>query len=148
MIPRLGDPPRPGQRYIRRPGVYAVLLRGTEVLLTHQAEPYPEFQLPGGGVDPGESPFRSLHREVMEETGWTIAAPVHLGTYRRFTWMPEYQLWAEKVCHIFAARPARRIGPPTETGHTAVWMPADLAVTALATEGDRAFLAMATGTGG
>ena len=140
MIPRLGDPPRPGQAYVLRPGVYAVLIRGSEVLLTHQAEPFPEFQLPGGGVDPGESPFRSLHREVMEETGWTIARPVRLGAYRRFTFMPEYDLWAEKMCHIYAARPARRIGPPTERGHTAVWMPVELAVGALATEGDRLFL--------
>ena len=140
MIPRLGDPPRPGQAYVLRPGVYAVLIRGSEVLLTHQAEPFPEFQLPGGGVDPVESPFRSLHREVMEETGWTIARPVRLGAYRRFTFMPEYDLWAEKMCHIYAARPARRIGPPTERGHTAVWMPVELAVGALATEGDRLFL--------
>jgi len=52
---RYGEPPRRNQRYHYRPGVYAILLRGQEVLVTHQAEPVPEFQLPGGGVDPGES---------------------------------------------------------------------------------------------
>ncbi|MFN0115439.1 MAG: NUDIX hydrolase [Paracoccaceae bacterium] len=141
MIPRFGDVPRPGQGYIRRPGVYAILMRGGEVLVTHQAEPVPEIQLPGGGIDPGESPFRSLRREVMEETGWTVSAAVRLGAYRRFTWMPEYRIWAEKICQVFLARPGRRVGPPTERGHTALWLPAELALASLASEGDRWFLA-------
>ncbi|MFZ5708966.1 MAG: NUDIX domain-containing protein [Pseudomonadota bacterium] len=141
MIPLLGGRPEAGRCYRRRPGAYAILLRGGEVLLTHQAAPVPEFQLPGGGIDPGESPFRSLHREVMEETGWTMSPAVRLGAYRRFTWMPEYGIWAEKVCHVFVARPGVRRGPPSEAGHTAVWMPAGLAIDTLASEGDRHFLA-------
>ena len=51
MTPRIGDPPRRNQRYITRPGAYAVLFRKGQVLLTHQAEPEPEFQLPGGGIE-------------------------------------------------------------------------------------------------
>ncbi|MCA3481312.1 MAG: NUDIX hydrolase, partial [Rhodobacter sp.] len=34
MIRRYGEPLKPGQRYRRRPGVYAVLLRGDSVLTT------------------------------------------------------------------------------------------------------------------
>ena len=75
MIRRFGEPLVRGQSYRIRHGVYAVLPHGRDVLLTHQAEPEPEFQLPGGGIDPGESPLRALHREVFEETGWSIAAP-------------------------------------------------------------------------
>ena len=73
MIRRYGEPVVAGQIYRRRPGVYAILLRGDDILLTHQAEPDNEFQLPGGGIDPGEHPLPALHREVMEETGWRIA---------------------------------------------------------------------------
>jgi 8-oxo-dGTP diphosphatase len=117
-----------------------VLLRGRDVLLTHQAEPVPEYQLPGGGIDPGESPFVSLHREVMEETGWRIGPARRLGAYRRFTFMPEYDLWAEKLCHIFLARPALRLGQPTEAGHRAVWTPVRTAADLVGSPGDRAFL--------
>jgi 8-oxo-dGTP diphosphatase len=117
-----------------------VLLRGHDVLLTHQAEPVPEYQLPGGGIDPGESPFVSLHREVMEETGWRIGAARRLGAYRRFTYMPEYDLWAEKLCHIYLARPALRLGPPTESGHEAIWSPVGAAADLVGSPGDRAFL--------
>lgn len=137
---RYGEPVRRDQRYRIRPGIYAVLARGGEVLVTHQAEPQPELQLPGGGIDPGESPIPALHREVLEETGWTIARPRRLGAYRRFTYMPEYDMWAEKVCHIYFATPVLRLGPPIEEGHTAVWMSADLACEALENDGDRDFL--------
>ncbi len=140
MIPRYGTSPEPGRHYVRRPGVYAILPRDGALLLTHQAEPWPEFQLPGGGVDPGESPMAALHREVFEETGWRIAQVVRLGAFRRFTFMPEYDLWAEKVCTIYAARPVRRLGLPTEPGHVAHWMPSEMAAEALGNPGDRAMV--------
>lgn len=140
MIKRVGEPPLRGIRYGRRPGAYAILLRGDEILLTHQQEPEPEFQLPGGGIDPGESPVHALHREVREETGWTIAKPRRIGAFRRFVYMPEYERWAEKVCHIFVARPARALGPPTEAGHTAVWTPARLAPEMVENPGDAGFI--------
>ena len=137
---RYGSPRRAGQKYILRPGVYAILPRGGNLLLTHQSEPDPEFQLPGGGIDPGESPLRALHREVFEETGWHISAPRRLGAFRRFTYMPEYGLWAEKVCAVYLANPVRRLGPPSEPLHQAVWTPPDTAAYLLANAGDRAFV--------
>ena len=110
------------------------------MLLTYQSEPEPEFQLPGGGIDPGESPLAALHREVFEETGWHIAHPRRLGAFRRFTYMPEYDLWAEKICTIYLARPVRRHGPPSEALHQAVWTRAENAAHLLANAGDRAFV--------
>ncbi len=140
MIPRIGEPVVAGKRYTRRPGVYAVLLRGDSVLLTHQSEPSPEYQLPGGGIDPGEDPIPALHREVFEETGWHIDRPKRIGAFRRFTYMPEYDLWAEKVCQIFLARPVLRIGPPLEPAHTAIWMNPSDALNHISNEGDAMFL--------
>lgn len=117
-----------------------MLLRGQHVLLTHQADPDPEFQLPGGGIDPGESPLAALYREVWEETGWRIAAPKRLGAFRRFTYMPEYDLWAEKICHVYLARPVRKLGPPVEEGHTEIWTTLQVATGIVANDGDRLFL--------
>lgn len=140
MIRRIGRPALNGQKYTPRPGAYAVLTDGYQVLLTLQEEPGPEFQLPGGGIDPGESPLTALHREVHEETGWAIAEPRRLGAFRRFTYMPEYDLWAEKLCHIYVARPALRRGPPKEPGHSAMWMDPEEAADILGNDGDRLFL--------
>ncbi|MCT8158558.1 NUDIX hydrolase [Pseudoruegeria sp. SHC-113] len=140
MIRRFGDTPDPSRRYRQRPGVYAILPIDGQILLTFQDAPTPEFQLPGGGIDPGESPLAALHREVFEETGWRITAPRRLGAFRRFTYMPDYDLWAEKLCHIYCATPTLRLGAPSEPGHTALILPTAEAINRLANEGDRHFL--------
>lgn len=140
MIRRFGTTPLAGKRYTRRFGAYAILPRDGQLLLTHQEEPEPEIQLPGGGVDAGESPLRALYREVLEETGWSIAAPRRLGTFRRFVYMPEYDMWAEKVCTVFVAHPVRPLGPPTEPGHTVMWASPHVAAEVVANPGDRFFV--------
>lgn len=142
MIRRFGDAPDPSRRYIRRMGAYAVLPRDSSMLITCQTDPHPDLQLPGGGIDPGESPIAALHREVFEETGWRIADPRRIGAYRRFTYMPEYDLWAEKICLIFVARPVLRLGPPSEPHHTALWLPKYRAMQVLNSAGDRHFAAL------
>lgn len=140
MMRRFGDPPENGRSYVQRMGAYAILPMGDGLLLTHQDAPEPEVQLPGGGIDPGESPVQALIREVYEETGWRIARPHRLGAYRRFTYMPEYDLWAEKMCLIYMALPVLQYGGPTEPGHTALRMSMNDALTELANSGDRAFV--------
>lgn len=140
MIRRYGNPPQRGRRHGLRPGAYALLVRDGRLLLTHQSEPEPEFQLPGGGIDPGEHALAALHREVTEETGWTIGAPRYLGSYRRFCFMPDYDMHAEKRCQIWVARPISRLSPPTEPGHSAHWMTPAQAMDALADPGSRAAL--------
>ena len=137
---RYGEPVKAGIQYTARPGVYVILPRGNQLLVTLQGGENPEFQLPGGGIDAGEHPIAALHREVMEETGWTIAAPRKLGAYRRFCYMPDYDKWAEKICHMYMARPIMQVSDPLEPDHTAVWMPADQAAVTIASVGDRAFV--------
>lgn len=141
MIRRYGEAVKPGQIYKRRPGVYAILLRENRILVTHQALPTPEYQLPGGGIDPGEHTIAALHREVREETGWKIQINRRLGAFRRFTYMPDYGFWAEKICTVYLARPIYRLGPPTEIGHAAVWMTLPEALDQLGSAGDKALLA-------
>jgi 8-oxo-dGTP diphosphatase len=140
MIRRYDDAIERGRTYRHRPGAYAVLWRDGRLLLTWQAEPHREYQLPGGGIEPGEQPIPALHREVAEETGWHFALERKLGSYRRFTYMPDYGFWAEKICHLYLGRPTLRLGPASEVGHEACWMTPEEALRNLANGGDRAFL--------
>lgn len=145
MIRRFGEPVRSDIRYTLRPGAYAILFDGRDILLTSQNAPEPEIQLPGGGIDPGEASVPALHREVMEETGWTISDPVRMGAYRRFVFMPEYDLWAEKMVIIYLARPCLRKTTDLEDGHAALWMSPREAHRDLTNEGDRFFLGQVLG---
>ncbi|MGR3514740.1 MAG: NUDIX domain-containing protein [Paracoccaceae bacterium] len=140
MIPRVGEPVRSGIKYRIRPGAYAILVRNGRILLTHQNAPTPEFQLPGGGIDPGEQMVFALHREILEETGWRATGLRRIGAFRRFTFMPEYDLWAEKICHVFCGRPTCRVDDPAEPDHTAIWTIPELAHELVGNEGDRLFL--------
>lgn len=59
------------KRYI---GAYGVLVQKGHVLLIHKARgPYTgTLDLPGGGLEYGESPQEAVIREVAEETGQTV----------------------------------------------------------------------------
>ena len=137
---RFGSSPKTGVQYSHRPGAYCIAVNAGGVLLTHQAAPEPEFQLPGGGIDPGEHPIHALHREVAEETGWRIDKPRRLGAFRRFVFMPEYDLYAEKICHIYTAHAVRQLHEPIEADHTSLLVPPEHAVLMVENTGDAHFL--------
>ena len=140
MIRRVGAPPLAQQHYRMRPGVYAILPLKRRFLLTAQVTDKVDVQLPGGGIDPGDSPSQALHREVLEEIGWRIATPLRLGAFRRFVYMPEYDLWAEKLCHVYVAHPVRQIAEPIEPDHITLVMSGNDAVDALGNAGDSMFM--------
>lgn len=51
-----------------------------EVLLIQRRD-VPVWVLPGGGIEPGESPEEAVLREIFEETGFCVANPRLVGTY-------------------------------------------------------------------
>ena len=67
-----------------RPGAYALLTRRSpdlELLLTHLRWRPGYWTLPGGGIDPGESPWEAARREVREETGLDFVPGELLGVH-------------------------------------------------------------------
>lgn len=139
---RFGPPPLARRVYRDRPGVYAVILSGAEMLVAEQGG---DLLLPGGGIEAGESVLAALHREVREETGWRVAPLRRLGVFCRYAWLREERYWCRKTAHVYLCRAVRRLGPPLEPDHTPVWMRASLAVDRLEQDGERVFTARAIG---
>ena len=136
-LQRFGTTPDHNRRYTRRPGVYAILPHSGGILTTFQAGIHNEYQLPGGGVDPGEQPLQALYREVFEETGWHITQPRVFFRFKRYVFMPDYDLWAEKICTLYTAQPVRRYAAPLEPDHCPVILPIEGAMNRLTNAGDR-----------
>ena len=63
-------------------------------------------EIPGGLVDPGEAPQVAAARELLEETGFAGATPVHLGSVEP---NPALQ---DNVCSTWLIRAARPVAQP------------------------------------
>ena len=74
------------------------------------------LEIPGGLVDPGETPQQAGARELMEETGYRAGSMVYLGKVN-----PNPALF-DNNCHSFLALDARPAGPcsPDDSEHIEV----------------------------
>jgi 8-oxo-dGTP pyrophosphatase MutT (NUDIX family)/rhodanese-related sulfurtransferase len=71
-----------------RPSVFGaatVIVRGGEVLLVHHTYGELNWELPGGGADPGESAEEAARREALEEVGVRLTIERMSGVY----WEPQ-----------------------------------------------------------
>ncbi len=124
---------RPGLSYRDRPSAYGVALREGLIALVFVTLPdrEPFFDLPGGGVDPGESEADALIREFGEETGLVVQ------TGRLITRADQYMIGAHNEpfnsrgaifeVEIVGEDPDLKV----EDNHQTVWLDPRAAVIAL-----------------
>lgn len=66
-----------------RVSVKALIRDGNSILLQHEPKPKDWWDMPGGGVDFGETPQEALKRELMEEMGLVVT---HVAEHPTYTW--------------------------------------------------------------
>lgn len=109
---------------VRLPSAVGVVVqdpvRGVLLLHRHRFITGTEgFEIPAGGVDPGESIEQAAARETHEETGWRIASATHFLTSNASDGATDQRF------HFVHARVAGYTGPP-EDSHEATslhWVP-------------------------
>jgi 8-oxo-dGTP pyrophosphatase MutT (NUDIX family) len=66
------------------------------------------WEVPAGGLDPGETPEQAARREAYEETGWRPGPLTLIGSYAPINGS------ADAVFHLFLAAGAAYVGEPTD----------------------------------
>lgn len=75
---------------------------------------YPTLEIPGGMVDPGESPLTAARRELAEETGYAG------GDWRYLGAVEPNPAVHDNLCHHYLASGVTRAGPPAPTAGEAI----------------------------
>jgi 8-oxo-dGTP diphosphatase len=117
--------PRASLRLVVGAAIVDSLARPSRLLAARRTEPAAlagGWELPGGKVDPGESPLSALHREVWEELGVRVAFGAHLpGPLPGATWAVgdrfEMLVW---LAEVVEGDPA-----PIEDHDELRWLPLD-----------------------
>ena len=88
------------------------------------------WEIPGGRLEPGETPEQAAAREAEEETGWRPGPLRHLATYAPSNGT------TDQIFHMFMADGATHVGDPVDRWESEriEWVPAD-DVRALVTKG-------------
>lgn len=106
---------------ISRVGAGVVCLRGGQVLMVRRRD-NGLWDVPGGGLEPGETPEQAARRELSEETGLEAGPLERLGSFSgpalRFTypdgtvvdWTTHLYLWRDAVGEARAADDAAEVG--------------------------------------
>lgn len=122
-IGELGD--QLGSDYRLRKSARAILLNEAGEMATQYLSTYTYHKLPGGGIDPGETPEEAMKREVLEEVGCDCEITNSIGVTLEYR--NKYNLLHISYC--YAAKVVGEIGEPAleegeiEEGQETLWLP-------------------------
>lgn len=119
------DTPDPSYSYSKRPGAYGIAWDGKRRLFLVRT---PDgLEIPGGGIEPGETPEQALRREFLEETGHELESVEPYLSIRQYLTKPLEEKFYHKYPTFFLTSLGRRVGPPLEVDHEPCWVEPHLA---------------------
>jgi 8-oxo-dGTP diphosphatase len=114
--------PRPGLSYPDRQAAFVVVEKAGLIALVDVAQALRGLDLPGGGIDPGETPQQAAMRECAEEAGLRVAVEgepfVFADQYTVHSHGPVHTLGQFFEARLLGEDPALR----TEEDHSLVWL--------------------------
>jgi 8-oxo-dGTP diphosphatase len=103
-------------------GSSCVVINEKEEVLLVLREDFRIWALPGGGVEPDETPEQAAVRETLEETGYQVEIRQYVGEY----WRPQMSHGKGDLRHVFLAQAIG--GAPSQHDDESIdvrWFPAN-----------------------
>lgn len=121
--PQFGDL-LPGRDYGDRPAAFGILERDGRVAVVNVTKPdaQPWFDLPGGGVDPGETSAQGVVREFGEEAGLKVAAGEAFGHADQYFVNTEDVAWNNRSTFYRLDFISEDASLKIEDDHVLVWL--------------------------
>lgn len=121
-VPQFGAP-EPGHAYPDRPAAFGILARGDEIALVEVTTPGkpPWRDLPGGGIDPGESAEQAMVREFGEEAGLRVRPGETFLRADQFFINGDGQRFNVRGVFMTATLEAQAPGLKIEDDHELIW---------------------------
>jgi len=116
--------PEPTLSYRRRPAAYGLLERRARLALVYVtlSDRPPFFDLPGGGIDPGEDEEQALRREFGEETGLLVSAGKRLAAAEQYMISAHNEPFLSQGAFYEALLLGERPDLKIEHDHELVWV--------------------------
>ena len=91
--------------------VRVLLFNDEDEICVVKSEKYGYMQLPGGGIEDGESIIEALRRETEEETGFLIDSIEPIGfTFERREDIRNTHSWGRDISYVFKASSSKEVG--------------------------------------
>jgi 8-oxo-dGTP diphosphatase len=113
----------PGRSYRDRPAAFGVLERGGKIALVRVEKPghAPWLDLPGGAIDPGETPADAVVREYGEEAGLRVRALEPFALASQYFLNTDGEALNNQATFFVLALEAVDPALKVEDDHTLVW---------------------------
>ncbi|MGG0649834.1 NUDIX hydrolase [Bacillus mycoides] len=117
----------PTVHYVLRPSCYAVIFNNacSKIAIIEKEGRY---FLPGGGMEGNETKEECLHRELLEELGWTIEIEQYIGNAARYFYAEKEDTYYLNDGFFYIANIVHKQTETSEEDHILKWMSPSLAI--------------------
>ncbi|MBQ3592104.1 MAG: NUDIX domain-containing protein, partial [Clostridia bacterium] len=112
----------PHLTYYTRPGAYLIAVEKDCIILVETPKGY---FLPGGGLDADETHEACIHRECLEELGYTVTVREKLAEAEMYTVHPAIGPF-HPVQYYYTGTLAEQVTEPAEPDHRMVRIPVEM----------------------
>lgn len=129
-----------GLTYLARSAAYALIVRDQRLALMRQGD---KLDLPGGGIEAGETPEEAVIRECREEAGFEVTVGGFVGEVLQYFINTDGKPYANHARIYLADIVTERLDTKIEADHETEWLTPGDALLALEKDGYAAVLLQA-----